>query len=822
MKTIQGGVTSSTETNRQVSSAVKLALLAGSVPFLAAANTAFAQESVESIDVVTVTGSRITNPNLDQASQIQVVSEEEIAIRQAIDAEGLIGELPGMAPGINNSINNGSSGGAFLNLRGLGTNRSLVLLDGQRMVPADLRSRTDLNSIPVALVERVDIVTGGASSVYGADAVAGVTNFITKRNFEGLEIASTYGLTAEDDGRTIRYDVTLGGNFAEDRGNVAINIGYQEQDGILQGDREISQQTQFGSLVGLGSGTSTPTSVSGTQYDPATGGFRATASTFNYAPFNYFQTPFERFNVFGKAHYEVTDNIEVYTNAMYTRNTVKLQLAPSGLFGDTWQMPLSNPFLTPTVRNAICAGALTPIDQATCDAAGAAVNSQDANYLEVPVVLNRRLVEQGNRQTDYVTNSFQLTMGTRGDITDNIQFDVYGQYGESDRTQTNLNWGLKSLLQQSLRATDAATCDATTSPSGGCVPINLFGGGDGLNISQGTVDFWSKPNGVTVSTSLGVFNAGLSGELDFSDFLPTDLPIGWAAGYEYRRYTASQNADVAAATQDEVLGTGAPDPLFSGDFDVNEFFLETIVPIVTDKPGIQALTFEAGVRFSDYSTSGNATTFKAGGTWAVNDNIKVRGIFQEASRSPNIFELFNPPTTGLNNNPFDPCQGLLADGLTPNPALNNPDVVAICQAQGAPAAAIANGIPQPSAGQINETQGGNTALDVETAESLTFGFIITPTAIPDLTVSIDYYDIEITDAITAPTPADIFDPCFGPGAAGDAFASANPASPSCALIGRNPLNGSLNGGGDTAGIITQFTNQGILQTSGIDVRVTYD
>jgi len=215
--------------------------------------------------------------------------------------------------------------------------------------------------------------------------------------------------------------------------------------------------------------------------------------------------------------------------------------------------------------------------------------------------------------------------------------------------------------------------------------------------------------------------------VDGPGFLPTDLPLGWAVGAEFREYTASQNADVAASTQDEVLGTGSPDPLFSGRFNVNEFFLETIVPLVSDRAGFQSLTLEAGVRASDYSTSGSSTTWKAGGTWAPVDSVKFRGIFQESVRSPNIFELFNPPTTGLNNLIFDPCQGFLADAVTPNPALANPDIQTICTAQGAPSAAVTGGlIPPPSANQINETQGGNTALDVETAESITFGVIFTP------------------------------------------------------------------------------------------------
>lgn len=790
------------------SNAVKLALLA-STPLVLGTNVTFAQEPVEegSIEEIITTGSRVTNPNLEQASQILVMSEQEIITRQVLDAESLVGELPGIAPGTSRSINNGSNGTASLNLRGLGDNRNLILLDGQRMTPTDLSARTDLNNIPMVLIERVDIVTGGASSVYGADAVAGVTNFITKRDFSGAQIALSASETMEGDGQTGRVDITIGGNFEGGRGNAVLNIGYQDVDGITQGERKFSEVATYGAAP-QGSGTSVPTRINQQMYDPATGGVQP-STTFNFAPFNYFQSPTERYNVFGKAFYEVSDKAEVYSSAMYSRNSVKLQLAPSGMFGDTWNMPLNNPFLPDDFRNLICDNPLNAIPTATCDAAGAAVDSNDPNYLEVPVVVNRRLVEQGNRETEYLTDMFQLTVGTKGDITDNIQFDVYAQYGESTRAQTNVHWGLKSRLQETLRATDEFTCDPTTNPGIGCSPINLFG--DGMDISPETIAYWDQQNGTTVKTSLAAAVAAVSGE--FNGW--TDYPIGWAAGLEWREYKASQNADVASSTQDEVLGTGAPDPLFGGQFDVSEAFLETIIPI------IGGVTLEAGIRLSDYSTTGKGETYKLGGTWQINDAIKIRGIFQESARSPNIFELFNPPVTGLNNKTFDPCQGFLADGVTPNPALANPDVLTICGDQGAPAGAAAAGlIPEPSAGQINETSGGNDQLDVETAESTTFGMVFTPSN--GLMISVDYYNIKIDDAITTPTSGDIFDPCFGSGVGGDNFGDANPNSPACNFLARNPLNGGLNGGGDTPGMITQLSNQGTLESSGIDFRISYN
>ncbi|GGN41873.1 TonB-dependent receptor [Novosphingobium indicum] len=752
---------------------------------------AYAQEAAadaaasEGGDAIVVTGTRIVNPNLVTSSPIGVVGEEEINLRQATNAEELIGELPGVAPGINASVNNGSGGTATFNLRGLGDNRNLVLLDGQRIVPADLDGVTDLNNIPVALVERVEIVTGGASSVYGADAVTGVVNFVTKKDFSGVDVTSSFGTTERGDGQRFRTDVTVGGNFDDGRGNAVLSVGYQSIDPVLQGDRAISRDTLFVGGQSIGSGTTVPTRLNGDQYDPETGALVDQYNSFNFAPFNYFQTPLERFNAFASAHYEVADGIEVYSKAMFNKTTVSLQLAPSGLFGDTYQMPLNNAYLTPQIQAQLCA------DNEIADCAGAI-----ANGTEVPTIINRRLVEQGNRQTDYTTNMFQIWTGVRGQVTDLISFDVFGSYGESDKAETNINWGLKSRVQQALRTTDADTC---VDSSNNCYPINLFG--DGQSIDPRSVAFFSAPALSTVKTSLSVVNATFSGDLTESGFLWADTPIGFAVGGEYRKYTASQQSDAASATQDEVLGTGAPAPSFTGGYDVYEAYGELLVPVVEDAPGIYNLSLEAGVRYSKYSTAGSTWTWKAGGTWEVAQGYAVRGIYQRAVRAPNIFELYNPVTTGLSNLATDPCAGS-------NP-VGNAALTAICIAQGAPANSIGS-IPQPSAGQVNATSGGNLDLGPEKANSYTIGVILTPPQVPGLSFTADYYNIKVTDAITVPTPGDILDPCYDDGNA-DA----------CALVGRNPLNGSLNGGGDTPGLILQRTNQGTLISSGVDVRLNY-
>jgi len=785
------------------------AMLMGTAATAFIATPAFAQNNDELAAATTdqpsivVTGSRITNPNLEQSSPIQVVGADEIDFRQATNAEELIGELPGIAPGTNSSVNNGSNGTSTLNLRNLGSTRSLVLLDGTRLVPSTILSQTDLNIIPIALVERVEVITGGASSVYGADAISGVANFVLRRDFEGVEAAVTYGITERGDGERVRGDLTIGANFDDGRGNAVLSIGYQEVDDVLQSNRLISQQGTFGG-VPIGSATTVPTRFNGIQVDPTGTTLIPTYNTFNFAPFNYFQTPLERYNIFGSANYEVTPGVEVYTRAMFTNSTVSLQLAPSGLFGDPFALPLNNPFLTDAQVGSICASFAVPIAPAACTAARNAVDANDPAYLAPDVIINRRLVEQGPRARDLVTNQFQIWAGVRGDLTDTISYDVYGTYGESQRTTTNLNWGLKSRIEQALNATSTTTC---FDPSNGCFPINLQGGGAaGTNIDPRAVAFFNQPSGFTDSTSLSVVNASLNGTFGDTGFF-TETPIGFAVGVEYREYTATRIADVSAGTQDEVLGAGAPDASFNGGYDVMEGFAELIVPLLEDVPGFYSLQAEGAVRVSDYSNTGTSFTWKAGGSWEPFEGFRFRGIYSVSVRSPNIGELFAPVTTGLTALPVDPCAGA-------NP-VGNATLTAICVAQGAPAATI-GAIPQPSAAQINATSGGNANLDTEEATSITFGLVATPPQVPGLVVSVDYFNIKVTGAITTPTPGDILLPCFGPNGDGQGV---NPAA--CSQLGRNPINGSLNGGGETLGLVLQLSNLGVIETTGIDFRVNY-
>lgn len=775
-----------------------------------AAAPSFAQESDEGADIVVVTGTRVKNPNLEQASQIQVVGEDEILFQNADDAEELIRQLPGVAPGLGPNVNNGQAGAATLNLRNLGTNRNIILLDSQRIVPFGLDGITDTNLIPVSLIERVELVTGGASSVYGADAIAGVTNFITKRDFSGVELQTSYRITEESDGEIFRAELTFGGDFADGRGNAAFSMGYRDQNPVLQGDRPIGR-VSFSSNTGLPLGSATaapgslfaPGAIAG-GLDPATGAINVGVNNdFNFSPLNLFQTPQERYNIYAQANYDVTDDIEVYGSGFFVRSFVEANLAPSGSFTNNWQLPLSNPFLPVAFRNQLC-GALS-IAQPACDAAAAATSLTDPNYREVTIQFGRRFVEAGPRVQAFTTDTFQLTTGLRGDLSETWSWDFSGTYGESTQVQSRTGWGLASRLQQSLRAFNTTTCTVTT---GGCVPINLFGGPGTLG--QGAVDFVTQAaTSQTLNTTLANVIATVNGDLGSFRSPWAENPIGVAMGAEYREYSATRTADLATSTPNEVLGAGAPAPDISGRYDSYEAFAELIAPVLEGLPFVQSFQVEAGVRYSDYSTTGGGVTWKAGGNWIINDDYRIRGVYQRAVRSPNINELFAPQVVGLNNLTTDPCQQALPVG--------NAALTALCVATGVPAGLIGTVIA-PIAGQVNQTTGGNPLLDVETATTFTAGVVGTPSFLPDLTVSFDYFNIHIADAVSQPAIGDVVNGCYS--------AALNPSltfNAFCALIGRNPGTGSLNGPqSDTPGIIRASSNLGTLNTSGFDWSLAYN
>lgn len=792
---------------------VVLGLAMISMPAFAQTAPAEDDAAVEG-ETIVVTGSLISNPNVESSSPVAVIGAEEIELRQTGNAEQLLRTLTGAVPNIGQNVNNGNGGASFVDLRNLGANRNIVLLDGVRLTPAggggSVNSNSfDLNNIPLALIERVDSLTGGASTTYGADAVSGVVNFITKKNFTGFELSLQEAITERGDGNVFRADVTIGGNFDDGKGNAVLSVGYQEADPIFQGDRGFSNigvssvNGQAGGNAAT-SGTSVPTSIfsndgSFRQVDPTSTSLVAPYQRFNFNPFNIFITPFQRFNIYAAANYEVSDKIEVYTRGLFSRNSVSTIIAPSGIFGNTLAINGDNPFLTsrPIIRDQLCTSEGIAL--------GAACNTSQ----NIPLAgVYRRLVELGPRISEYTTNIFDYRAGFKYNVTESIKLDVYGAYGESTRTEQLSGYVLNSRVAQALIANNTTTC---VNPANGCVPLDLFGQAGSITPAQAA--FIQGASTVARSATLSQVHGLLSGDLGVT--IPSaSEPISFAVGAEYRRNTARVNPDSLSQIPGELGGSGGAVLPVNGSINVKEAFGEINVPLVADKPFFNDLSVEAGVRYSKYkiqapgNPSFSATTYKFGANWEPADGLKLRGNYQRAIRAPNIGELFAPVTTGLTNLTIDPC-GLAAP-------VGNANLTAVCIAQGARAAQIGN-IPQPNAGQANATGGGNPALRPEKATTYTFGVVVQPkNLIKDLTLTVDYFNIKVKGAVSSPTPADVIGACF------NNLTAASVTNLACTSIRRNPVNGGLSGPtGTVFGLPTPLSNLGRLETDGIDFSLAY-
>jgi outer membrane receptor protein involved in Fe transport len=756
---------------------------------------------------IVVTGTLIRNPNITSSSPVNVVGERELQLRNLTTAEQVLRDLPGVVPGIGSSTNNGQTGFSTVDLRGLGAERNLVLLDGNRIVTANQLGTVDLNNVPLSLVSRVDVLTGGASTTYGADAVSGVVNFITRNNFRGLEINAGSSITERGDGEVLRIEATMGADFADSRGNAVLSIGYQEADPVYQGDREVSLFEVSGT-TGRGAGSS-PTSVPTTitiggvrsQINPGGTLLVPEYAGFNFNPFNIFQTPYTRQNLYAALNYELSDRIEVYGRVLGSRNTVASIIAPSGIFGEALTIPGNNPFLPAGIRDQLCTSAGIAL--------GTACNTSAAIPL---AAVFRRTVELGPRISDYTTTAYDARAGLRFKVTENIGFDLSGSQGESDLVQVQSGYILRSRVQQALNASNTTTCTVT---SNGCVPLNLFGPSGSITAAQ--ANFLAGESTITIKNKLTQVRGLLSGDLGTS--LPwASEPIGFAVGAEHRRYGYQRLPDNLAAIPGELGGAGGAILPFDGGYDVREGFAELIAPIAADRPFFNELTLEAGVRRSAYRVdapgepSFKTWTYKVGANWELIDGFKLRGNYQRAVRAPNIDELFRPVSTALTNLAQDPCQGTLPVG--------NANLILACVNQGANPARIGS-IPAPSAGQINFTGGGNFNIQPEKADTFTVGFVAQPRPIPGLTLALDYYKITINDAISRQTPDDAIRACFG--ATPASITAAQAASAACTVIRRSPADSSLSGSSASVpGLFLPLTNNGRYKTDGFDLSASYN
>jgi outer membrane receptor protein involved in Fe transport len=614
----------------------------------------------ERMEVVQVTGTRITLPGATSSSPISSFSAEELGAAQPIAVEELFKGLPAAVPAIGQGTNTGTGGGATIDLRGLGPSRTLVLLNGRRLVPFNLLGAVDTNAIPLALLSRVDLMTGGASVVYGADAVSGVVNFKLKRNFTGVDLSTSYAATTEErDTRRRRTELTMGANLPDNRGNVVLSVGRTTADALTQGARAYGI-TSLNSVTGaaIGSPTTVPSAFStskgpggtdtlaGTwQINPDTGALVQPAQLYNTNPVNYYVTGLERTQASALGNLRISEHSEAYAELFHTRSRVGAALAETGTFASTFNVPIGNPFIPAAARQQLCARRGIP-----------AASCVEGNPTIVPLLVNRRFVELGPRYFDFDNKTLQYTLGLKGALAHDWTYDAYWSRGHADQVQTRRNWGSFSKLGQALNAVSSTTC---VNPANGCVPLNVFGAAGSITPAQ--LGFINLSTQLLQSVRQDVGMLSFSGDLGKRLASPLAVePVTMALSFEQRKMLAYTQSDAALQVQGEVLGNGATSPDRSGTFRLREVAIESLVPVVQYKPLMHALNLELGYRHTEFSSAGKSPgygSWKYGGEWAPIRPLRMRAMVQKATRAPNVNELFAPVVTGLSNLAVDPCQG---------------------------------------------------------------------------------------------------------------------------------------------------------------------
>ena len=830
--------------------AVRLTLAA--VAAAAVSGEAFAQQQAPAatvaqneIETVVVTGSRIQTPNEISISPVTTITAVDIQQTGYTRTEDLINSLPSVVASQGANLSITADGTSTIDLRGLGAQRTLVLVDGRRLGPGsgDGRNYSDINQIPNALIQSVDVLTGGASAVYGADAVSGVVNFILNTNFEGVKIDGNYAFNDHNNHETwienllasenkqpvnssVRQGYTkdlsfiAGSNFADNRGNATIYATYTNTGRAIQQAYDYSSCTLNGpskkSLLGNGpncGGSSTSaggrffgynhssSTVIDSTVDKSTGAFRpysGTTDSYNYGALSYFLRPSERYTGGAFLHLDLNDHATVYAETMYSKNQSVAQYGPSGDFGNPAQIncaaagqPGYNPLLTAGERAVICAPAVLASQQA-----GVPAGSSQLYIL-------RRNVEGGGRQDHYSSNAFREVIGVKGDFAGGWKYDLSGQISLVDFQDQQANFLSNDRINNALNVVvgpnGQPTCASVVNGTDkNCVPWNIWVPG---GVTPAATNYLSIPLQVSSNTSEKIVSGNISGDLgQYGVQLPTaksGMKIN--VGAEYRQETSSYNPDLAFQEGLGAGGNGPVQPIF-GEFHVSEIFSELHLPILDDKFMAQSLAFEGGYRYSSYTaysggTPGfNTNTFKLGLEWAPLQDLRARASYNRAIRAPNISELYQAPNIGSGGN-ADPCWG-----STPQLTL------AQCELTGVTAARYGK-VAVNTAAQINTQVGGNPDLTPEIADTYSFGAVFTPHALPGFLFTVDYFDIKIKNAINEPNSTGVILGC------------ANGTAALCSQIHRQ-ASGSL-WLSPSGYVQTLEANLGSAETRGADIQAKY-
>ncbi|MFL6674998.1 MAG: TonB-dependent receptor domain-containing protein [Massilia sp.] len=753
---------------------------------------------------VEVTGSRIPSLNTEGASPVTVLGAKDIKIDGVRNVEDLMNNMPQVFASQGAAISNGATGTATVDLRGMGTQRTLVLMNGKRLPAGSaLTTAADLNQIPSQLIKRVDILTGGAGAVYGSGAVAGVVNFIMKDNFEGVEVeANVSGANHQQhsdeaqavvtkkgyplpgnknfDAKKHDFSILAGANFADNKGNATFFISHRHADALLQSARDFSSCSLGASDPGFAcSGSNTSIARVGGFTPDANGNPRRYVSAtdaYNFGPLNFFQRPSDEYNVNSTLHYDLNENARLYSEFNFHNYTTDAQIAPGGIFyGEQATIAYENPLLNDAWRTAL--GLKKPGDTTTLS-------------------VGKRNVEGGPRSNNITDSSFREVLGVKGNLG-KWSYDVFAQFARVNHQDRSTGYFSTRLIGRALDvvpdANGKAVCrSALNGTDDKCVPYNLYKQG---GVTQAALDYLQAVGSNGGYTQQSMFGLNFGSDLgDYGIKLPTATSgVGVSFGYEQRVEKLSFQPDYENQTGD-LSGAGGESPPVSGAYNVKEAFGEIKIPLMDNAAFAKHLDLSGSYRRSKYSTGANTNTFGAGLDWQPVDALRLRGSLQRSVRAPNIFELYTPQAVVLAGPNDDPCQG------------DKPKATqAQCANTGLPANLYGK-VDANSTNQYNGRTGGNPKVQPETADTVTFGFVLEP--MKNLTLTVDAFKLKIKDAIQSANSQATFTQCLNTG---------NPLY--CNMVHRDSL-GSL-WLLPTGYVEAGTTNIGSQGTSGIDLGASY-
>lgn len=822
--------------------------------------TQVAGDEVARQQTITVTGSRIQSSNLTSAVPVSQFNAAEIELSGAVNVADVLRTLP--ATGVssltttNSNFNVTTSGINTVELRNLTEDRTLVLVNGRRFVGGIPGTQVvDFNQIPTEFIERIDVITGGASAVYGSDALAGVVNVILKNDFEGVTASAQAGIADEGYYENYRASITAGANFDNNRGNAVASLGWATNNGAYFRDRPgqgvddidysafTGDVADFGTLYselfgvpflsGFGeSGRMFAPGVGQQVFDVTTGTLRPYAATdgFNRQGQRAMSTPFERITFASALNYEINPLFNFFAEANYATTDTTSTLEPfphesSDIYGslaycvgaDDNASSATNPAVR-CINGAPITGAYVPESfRDLVRAANPGIADEDLVYS-----YQRRLTEVDNRGATNTRQTARIVLGFDGEWDNGVRYETSLNWGRT--TQSQLSTGqidvrnFQQALNSEILGDGTIQCVDEIARNQGCVPINIWGLGA---ISPEAADYVRADVKFDAEVEQVVFNAYLAGDTSAVGFELPAGPVGWVIGYEWREESSRQIPD---ALSQSGLNGGNITPITIGDFNVYEFFGELRVPI------LESLTTNFAARNSTYSTVGDTFAWSAGAEWAPVEQLRLRAQYSEAVRAPNISESF----AGLSETfatVSDPCDGVRLIGGTPGFASNNTAdrqrIASNCYQDPLIAARIARDgsfdLSQPerqgTGGLIGGALVGGFDLQEEEATTYTFGFVFNPNYnswLEPLVISVDYFNIEITDAISTLGRNLSLNRCYGNG--DETVTSFDPNSAFCSNVERFDV-GPYLGAADRVNSFSQ--NLAKIKTSGIDLQASY-